>query len=197
MPQDRITPTSPDQLSSAQASAHNYVVSSLQSHFGPSLNDTFKTQNEDGALIGPLATLVHYPRLAKPYFEIVSAIAELASLTPDVRETAILAVGGIYKCGYELYAHGRIAAAKTSLSHDVISALARGEDPEGLNESCQAAYELSRALAEKKGPLDQGIFDNAKEVLGQDETIAVVHLVSIYAYTCILLNAVDASVPKD
>lgn len=161
------------------------------------MNDTFRTQNDNGALIGPLAILVQYPILAKPYTDLVTAIARLADLTPDVREIAILAVGGIHKSGYELYAHERLAASKTTLDHRVISALASGEKPEGLNEQCEAAYELSIALAEKKGPVDQVVFDTAKDALGQDGTIAIVHYVAIYAYTCILLNAVDASVPKD
>lgn len=197
MPQDRVPPTPPADLHSAQKTAHDFLISSLQSYFGPSLNDTFKTQNENGALIGPLATLVKYPSLAKPYFDFLSAIAQLADLTPDVREVAILTVGGVYKCGYELYSHERVAAAKTSLSQDVISSLAKGERPEGLNEQCQAAYELSSALAEKRGPLDQEVFDKARDALGQDGVIAITNYVGIYAYTCIVLNAVDASVPED
>lgn len=197
MSQDRVPPTAPADLHSAQKTAHDFLVSSLQAYFGPSLNDTFKTQNDDGALIGPLATLVKYPSLAKPYFELLGAIAQLADLTPDVREIAILTVGGVYKCGYELYSHERVAAAKTSLSQDVISSLAKGEKPDGLTEQCQAAYELSYALAEKKGPLDQEVFDKAKGALGQDGVVAITNYVGIYAYTCIVLNAVDASVPQD
>ena len=196
MPQDRVRPTPPNELSPSQKTAHDHLVSSLQAHFGPSLNDIFKTQNEDGALVGPLATLVQYPGLAKPYFDLLGAVAQLAALTPEVRETAILTVGGIYKCGYELYAHERVAAAKTSLSKNAMSSMARGEAPSGLNEQCQAAYELSCALAEKKGPLDQEVFDKAKGSLDHDGVIAIANYVGIYAYTCILLNAVDASIPE-
>ena len=196
MQQDRIPPLPPDLLSPTRREAHDFLTSSIKSHFGPDPNAIFQTKAPDGSFIGPLATMVRYPALAKPYFELLGAIAKLADLSPEVRETVIITVGAVYECRYELYAHKQLAAAKTSLRQEQIEALSVGAKPNLLSQECELAHELSYALAATKGPLVQKLFDMSKNILGLDATMAIVNYVGIYAHTCILLNAVNASVPE-
>lgn len=195
MKEDRVPAVPPSKLSGAQKEAHEHVGQALKKSFGPTPNDLFKIEDSSGAFIGPVATLVQYPALAKPYMDVASATASLAEISPEVRETVILAVGGVYKAAYELYAHENVAAKKTSLTSEQIQDLKAGKKPDGLDEKSAVAWDIANALTAKKGPLDQEIWDRGVAVLGQDGVMAAVNYAGLYAYTCILLNAVNAGVP--
>lgn len=194
--EDRIPAVPPSELSGAQKEAHDYLDQALKKAFGPKPNDLFIIQKSSGAFIGPVASFVQYPSLAKPYMDVLGAVSTLAQLSPEVRETVILAVGGVYQARYELYSHENVAAKKTKLTSNQISDLKAGKEPEGLDEKSSIAWEIAHTLCVQKGPLDQKLWDQGKSILGQDAVMAVVHYVGLYAYTCILLNAVNASVPE-
>lgn len=195
MQQDRVPAVPPSELSGAQKEAHEFAGQALKESFGPNPNELFVVENSSGAYIGPVATLVQYPALAKPYMGVLEATVSLAKISPEVRETVILAVGGVYQAGYELYAHENVAAKKTSLTSEQIQDLKAGKKPSKLDEKSDVAWDIANALTEKKGPLDQKLWDRGVSTLGQDAMIVVVNYVGLYAYTCILLNAVNASVP--
>ena len=115
----------------------------------------------------------------------------------DAKEVTILVVGAKYKAVYELYAHTNIATKKVGMSKDVVEAIARGEKPEGLNEQCDVAYDTAHYLVTTPGPLPQELWDKCINAFGKEATVGLVHYVGAYAYTCIILNAMDAPVPKE
>ena len=83
------------------------------------------------------------------------------------------------------------------MSKDVVEAIARGEKPAGLNENCSTAFDAATHLASTPGPLPQEIWDRCIAAFGKEGTVALVHYAGAYAYTCIILNAMDAPVPEE
>ena len=125
------------------------------------------------------------------------AIASVPGLPSDAREVVILTVGARYQAAYELYSHVNVAQKKAGMSKEIVEAIARGEKPEGLNERCSAAFDAAEYLVGKPGPLPGEIWDRCVRELGKEGTIGLVHYAGAYAYTCIILNAIDAPVPED
>ena len=148
-------------------------------------------------MLGPFPLVLENPAAGKNFLNIFGTLGEIPGLPLDARETAILAVGARYQAGYELYAHGNVAVKKLGMSRDVIDQIASGSKPQALNEQCSLAYDAARYLVDTPGKLSQELWDQCIKTFGRQGTIALVHYVGSYAYTCILLNAMDAPVPEE
>lgn len=151
----------------------------------------------DGALVGPFPFFLEQPESGEAIFNLYGKIAQIPGLPPDAREVVILAVGAKFKSAYELYAHVNVAVKKTGIPQHVAEAIARGERPADLKEDLRVAYDAASHLAGTPGALPQDLWDQCIKTFGKDGTIKLVHYAGSYAYTCIVLNAIDASVPKE
>jgi 4-carboxymuconolactone decarboxylase len=192
---DRYAPIPPSQLSSEQHKAYDEASKIATDMFG----DKFLYKTEDGSFIGPFAPLLYTPTLIDPFFKLVIEIGKIPGLPAEARETAILTTGSHYKAGFELYAHMRVASSTTSLSSEQIKSISEGVKPTGdsaLDEQCEVAFDVSIELAKGGGPLSDKNWKRALDSFGKEGAAALIQYVGVYAYTCILLNGVDASVPE-
>jgi hypothetical protein len=57
-------------------------------------------------------------------------------------------------------------------------------------------YDLAKRLLTTPGPLPKSYWERSVEAFGKEGTVALVHYVGFYAYLCIALNAIDATVPE-
>ena len=188
----RLPPLTRDKLSSpAQQTGHD----ELNELAGKAFGDKFIWKHEDGAMVGPFPALIAAPEAGVHMIKLVGNLAAIPGLPADAKETAILSTGAHYKAPYELYAHGNVAAKTTELSRDQVEHICDGKKPEGLSEACSVAYDVAKHLSSVPGPLPQDLWDRSIKTLGKDGTLALVHYVGMYAYTCIILNAMDAPVP--
>jgi 4-carboxymuconolactone decarboxylase len=163
------------------------------------------TDPENGALVGPFAALIHTPAVSEAYIAKSKAMAQLATetgLPRTAREVAILVVGVLYGADYELYAHSRLAV-KFGLPVETVRTLCKGEelakDAEGMDEKCWVAHDVAHELAcptGRKGVLSAANWERANKVFGKEGTLALVHYIAHYAYTCVVLNAIDAPIPE-
>ena len=187
----RYPPIPPSQLNPDQHAAYDESTRIAQDMFG----DKFIYKNDDGAFIGPFGPLLYTPSLVDPFFKMAAELGQIPGLPAAARETAILATGSTFKAGYELYAHGKVAAS-TSLTERQISSIKEGKKPDGLDEACQVAFDVAVELSQKQGPLSDETFQQASKALGQHGTAALIHYVAFYAYTSVFLNGVAAPVPE-
>ncbi|KAK0789328.1 hypothetical protein LTR91_023591 [Friedmanniomyces endolithicus] len=135
----------------------------------------------DDALIGPMPFYLASPDIGQDVMGLVGKAAALPGLSLEARETAILADGGQdYEVGGGA---GRLIAG--------------GEKPKDLDEESGVAFDVATYLSSKPGALPQEMWNRSVRVLGREGTVALVHFVGLYAYTCIVLNAMDAPVPQD
>jgi len=187
----RYPPIPPSQLNPEQHAAYDDASQTAQNIFG----DKFIYKNDDGAFIGPFGPLLYTPNMVDPFFKMVVEVGKCAGLPAAAKETAILATGSTFQAGYELYAHGKVAAS-TSLTEEQIASIKDGKKPDGLDEACQVAFDVAIELSRKQGPLSDETFARAEKTLGKEGTAALFHYVGLYAYTCIFLNGAAAPVPE-
>lgn len=190
----RYSPIAPSSLTADQHKAYDEASEICSSVFG----DKFLYKNEDGAFIGPFAPLLFTPTLVDPFFKLVVELGKLPGLPGSAREVAILATGSRFQSKYELYAHERVAAA-TSLTAAQIGSVKSGKKPFGgnaLDEPGNVAFDVAIELSHKQGPMTEANWKRAEHAFGKEGTAALIQYVGVYAYTCILLNGVDAPVPQ-
>lgn len=190
----RYPPIPPSSLSPEQHEAFDEASDICSNMFG----DKFLYKNQDGAFIGPFAPLLYTPSIVHPFFKLVVELGKLPGLPAPAREVAILATGSSFKSKYELYAHERVAAS-TSLTKSQIHSVKNGKKPfrdDTLNEQCEVAFDVAIELSHKQGPMSDANWKRAEKAFGRDGTAALIQYVAVYAYTCVLLNGVDAPVPN-
>lgn len=131
-----------------------------------------------------------------PFIGILQSIGQVPGVSPTVRETVILVTASHYKTAYEIYAHERIALDSTDLTKDQIRAIIAGQKPNDLDVGPSAAYDATKELLTKPGPLGKETWGALVKEFGKEGALAVVHWVGNYAYASILMNAVDTPVPE-
>ncbi|EMC96403.1 hypothetical protein BAUCODRAFT_473441 [Baudoinia panamericana UAMH 10762] len=188
----RLSPARREELPNEQQKAYDELDDLATKGFG----DAFIYKQPDGAFVGPFPFLIAAPEAGIQMLETVGKVAGIPGLPQNARETAILATGAHYKAAYELYAHSNVATKSTDLNVQQVWQICDGKKPANLDEKCEIAYDVATYLSSTPGPLPQTLWKRAVRALGKDGTIALVHYVGLYAYTCIILNAVDAPVPE-
>jgi 4-carboxymuconolactone decarboxylase len=188
----RLPPATRDQLDAEHQAAYDELTSFADKQFG----NRFSYKREDGAFVGPFPLFVAAPQAGVEFLKFVGKLATLPGLSLEARETAILAVGARFEAGYELYAHSNVAKRTTKLKEAQIDEICNGEKPDDLSEECDVAYDVAEYLASTPGALPIELWDRAMLALGKEGTVALIHYVGFYAYTCIILNAMDAPVPE-
>lgn len=190
----RYPPVPPSSLTTEQRKAYDEASEICSNVFG----DKFLYKTKDGAFIGPFAPLLYTPSLIDPFFKLVVELGKLPGLPGPAREVAILATGSRFKSKYELYAHERVAAS-TSLTAAQIESVRSGKKPLGddaLDEQGNVAFDVALELSHSQGPMSGANWKRAEHAFGNEGTAALIQYVGVYAYTCVLLNGVDAPVPK-
>jgi 4-carboxymuconolactone decarboxylase len=87
-----------------------------------------------------------------------------ASLTPQVRQVVILAVGAVWRSAYELYAH-TAAARSATLPDQVVRALAAGQMPAELSAPEQCAWRFTHQLTTQR-QVEHAVYDQAHATFG-------------------------------
>lgn len=195
---NRLPPIQRDQVGEKAQPIFDNFSRLADSMFGDPADAPFILKRpSDGALVGPFPFFFEQHEAGEHVLGVFDKLGMIPFLPADAKEVAILVVGARYKAAYELYAHTNIATKKVGMSKDVVEAIADGQKPDGLNEQCSLAYDTAHYLASTPGPLPQELWDKCINTFGKEATIGLVHYVGAYAYTCIILNAMDAPVPKE
>ncbi|OCL04358.1 hypothetical protein AOQ84DRAFT_391596 [Glonium stellatum] len=189
----RFPPIPPSEQTPEQKLGHEEMDLLTQQTFGS--NSSFRLKNSEGALLGPFATLLYTPTLISPWLNITHRVFTLPVLSVREKELAIFAVLSHSRAAYALYAHTRLAE-DAGLSPTQVTDAREGKLPQGLSEREEAAYVLVGELIRMRGPLDDGAFERAKNVLGMEGVAALMHLTGSYLYSSVLLNAADVCLPE-
>lgn len=164
--------------------------------FGAPGQSPFIYKDSRGALVGPFPFFLAAPEAGTHLLGLFRKLGAIPGLPAEAREVIILAVGAHYQAPYELYAHEAVAKEKVKMEAEVVSAISKGEKPGALSEECGLAYDAAKWLLERPGKLSDELWDRCVGTFGREGTVALAHYVGAYAYTCIVLNAMDAPVPE-
>lgn len=179
-----------------QKAAFDALEKEAAATFGPPGQSPFVYKNSSGAFVGPFPFFLAAPDAGTHFLGLFRKLSQIPGLPPDVKETVILAVGAHFQASYEMYAHSAIAIDKVGMSAEAVEVIKKGEKPGSLSEECSLAYDTSMWLLEKPGKLRDELWERCVKAFGKEGAVALVHYVGGYAYTCIVLNAMDAPVPE-
>ncbi len=197
MSANRLPPVKREDLPQSEQAAFDSLTKTTTAIFGSPEDSPFIYQHtSNGEFVGPFPLFLAAPEAGEYTMGLYAKLAAIPGLPADAREVAILTVGARYESKYELYAHTNVATKKVGMDQEVVGAIARGEKPKNLNEACSTAYDAAIHLAGTPGPLPKQLWDRSIEAFGRSGTVALMHYIGAYAYTSILLNAMDCPVPE-
>lgn len=178
----RLAALSSDQMTPEQVGLYREILNGPRGQ-GPR---AVQLANGAGGLAGPFNTMLYAPEVGHALQELGAAIRFRTSLTPRVRETAILVVAQAWNSAYEQTAHEEIGR-DSGLTWPEIEALRAGTDPGFTDEREQVAYSVVRSLV---GPadLDDEEYAVAVAALGEKALVELSALVGYYATLALQLR---------
>ncbi len=185
----RLEPMARDGMSAEQGTLHDEMVRGVRKSL-----QGFKSQQEDGALIGPFPAMLHFPEFGRPLWELFTALSRHTTLPKPAHEIAILVTGRALHSRYELYSHERIAES-AGLAPAKIATITAGERPGDLSQEEGLAYDIA-ALLSRGGQLGDTTYKAAVRTFGERGTAELFYLIGCYAMISTLLNGYDVPVPE-
>ncbi|KAK3696004.1 hypothetical protein LTR37_018222 [Vermiconidia calcicola] len=194
---DRLPPVKREDLPASEQNSFDSLANLAGSLFGPPEKSPFiYKRSSDNAFVGPFPLFLAAPEAGEHAMALYGKLGKIPGLPADAKETAILTVGAHYQAGYELYAHTHVAHKVVGMPLAIVDAVSKGQKPDGLNEGCSVAFDVATHLTKTPGPLPRELWERSMECFGKEGTVALCHYVGAYAYTCVLLNAMDCPVPQ-
>ena len=135
------------------------------------------------------------PTLASTWLNLVHRVLALPMLSVQEKELSVFAVLSHSRAAYALYAHTQLAET-AGLSPYQVADAREGKLLQGLSEREEVAYVFAEELVRTRGPLGDGAFERAKNVLGVEGVAVSMHLTRSCLYSSVLLNAADVCLPE-
>ena len=174
----------PDRLSPEQRKLYDRNLRQIAKGF-----TAFRTQREDGALLGPWGVFLHEPAVGEAHYDVIDAVTGMKRLSDAAKQVAIIVTGARFGAAYELYAHVA-TAAEQGMEPAKLATLAAGLRPSNLTPEEAAAYQVATVLA-GGGVMPGATYQAALDVLGQGALNELILWISTYASVSIVLNAYD------
>jgi len=149
--------------------------------------------NDEGGLIGPFNAFVHAPGVGRHLSALGGRLRFKTSIPRRLSELAIITVGAAWKAEFEWWAHARMAR-EHGVSEVAVDAIGRGDDPPFDADDEHAIYTVARQLT-GTGQLDQGAYDAAQRLLGDEGMVELVALCGYYTLISYVLNAFAVPLP--
>jgi 4-carboxymuconolactone decarboxylase len=154
----------------------------------------FASKTSDGRSIGIFNPLLQSPVIAGSFLRFQAVEQENTSVTPQVRQVVILAVGAVWRSAYELYAHSAVARS-AGLPDQVVQELAAGQMPGELSAAEQAAWRFTHQLTTQRR-VEQPVYDQAHAVFGAQGITDMLFLIGAYQTVCGILSAFEIPAPE-
>lgn len=185
----RLPLIAPADLTAEQRPLYEDMRKGISSSF-----NAFKTEREDGALMGPWNPWLHEPAIGKAIWDLTLAMTANAVLPDNVRQIAILVVGARFDAAYEIYAHIAVAE-REKMSPQRLATLVADLKPTDLSEQESIAFDLAYTLC-RGGTLPEPVYRLAVDTFGQHGTNELIYLVGLYAMVSTTLNGFNVPVPE-
>jgi 4-carboxymuconolactone decarboxylase len=151
--------------------------------------DTLPGRGPEGVLRGPLAFAAYNPSVAKALFDLHNAAVGEGTLTPHVRELAILVACRETNYNLEWNAH-EPAAVRAGVDPKVIDLVRNNRPVTGIADADAVVIRFGRQmLTDKK--MDSATFAKAAERFGRRGAMDLVAVMNTYAVSGFFAVAVD------
>lgn len=186
----RLKRLRPEELTSEQSVLYDGIVGGPRGQ-GPQL---FALMDSEGSLNGPYNAFLYAPALGNALQQLGAAVRYGSSLSPRMREAAILVVGYLWRSDFEIYAHEAIGRS-VGLSGDELASLRAGAIAPSFAEDEAAAIRVCNALA--RGDIGDDLWDAAVEELGTETIVELTTLVGYYAALALQLRVFRVGVDAE
>jgi 4-carboxymuconolactone decarboxylase len=184
----RLPPPDAADLSPEQQPLYRDMRGGIETNF-----KGFTAIDRNGALIGPWAPWLRFPKYGAAVWELVKALSSSPTLPRPIREIAILVTGARFHAAYEIHAHV-LAAELRGLPDDKIATIAAGQRPSDLTRAEAVAYDVAAALV-SGGVLPELNYRQVIAAFGETGTAELISLVGLYCMVAVTLNGFDVPVP--
>lgn len=180
----------PDQLDPDQRHVYDTIVG------GPRARDsqTLPVTDADGRLYGPFAPMLAHPRIAEIMQTLGAAIRYELDLSPRSREIATLAVASATRSNFEWYSH-ELLGAGVGLTEPELDALAGGAPAPTFSTEENLIWRVVTALLGNHGDLDDEMFAEARDRLGDAGIVDLIAMVGHYEFLSRSLRVWRTPVP--
>jgi 4-carboxymuconolactone decarboxylase len=183
----RLGPIDPDMMTAAQRSVFDGITG------GPrAKGNSAEFLNEQGALRGPFNAMLYAPELGGLLQQLGGKLRYEGVIPGALRELAILVVGRHFEADYEWWAHATVGR-KEGLTDAVIDQVMNGQVPEDPAQA--TVYRFVSDLQTKKR-IDDALYAEAINLLGQEGVTELVFLAGYYATISHILNAFEVGLPS-
>lgn len=148
-----------------------------------------------GQLVGPFRILLHAPGVEGALHPVGEYLRFHSTLADDVRELAVMATAGHWRCAFEWEAHEPIARA-AGLTEEDLRNLRQGRAPAREAPTLRAAHEFASAIL-RTGRVPDAEFDRAVSVLGRESLLELLVLCGYYSTLAMVLNTACDAVTGD
>jgi len=155
--------------------------------------DTLPGRSPEGFLRGPLAFAAYNPSAAKALFDLHNAAVGEGTLTPHVRELAILVACRETNYSLEWNAH-EPAARKAGVDPKVIELVRGNGQLAGIDDKDAAVIRFGRQMFRDK-KMDSATFARVVELYGRRGAMDMVAVMNTYAVSGFYAIAVDEHMP--
>ncbi|KYH44933.1 hypothetical protein [Branchiibius sp. NY16-3462-2] len=186
----RLPLADPVHLDPAQRDLYDHLMSTWVK-FADSIG--VQAATEDKRLIGPFNALLLHPELATSISDLQVAESAGTTLSPRIRQIAILLTGGVWRADYELYAQfGQ--ARELGFSEEEVIRLCAGEVPESLVGDEHAVAEAAWQLATKHR-VDDDAYSAAVAAVGPEGLFDLCMVMGVYHAMCSLMALFEVPAP--
>jgi 4-carboxymuconolactone decarboxylase len=154
--------------------------------------DTFLTS--EGGMKGPFNALLFSPAVGDAVQQLGQMVRFETSISPTLRELAILFVAAKWHAQYEWWAHEKIARNE-GLDSTVIASVKAGTLPAFTRPAESIVYRFAQELLEQQRVSEQ-CYAQAIDLLGEAGIVELVALLGYYTLVSMLLNTFEVSVPE-
>jgi 4-carboxymuconolactone decarboxylase len=185
----RLDWLTPDELDPEQRRVYDIITGGPRARQASILPVT----DGEGRLIGPFAPMLAHPRIAEIMQTLGGAMRYEIDLTPRAREIATLAVAAARRSNFEWYAHSLLGRA-AGLTSAELEALADEVLAPSFSADEALVWRVVTALG-GDGDLDDALFAEAREKLGDVGVVDLIALVGHYEFLSRSLRVWRTPVP--
>jgi 4-carboxymuconolactone decarboxylase len=185
----RLPWLAPGDLTGAQRDTYDKIVGSR----GAMANRASAVTDERGRLHGPFNAMLFSPLVGSALQEVGAALRTRGVLSDRLRETAILELARLRRCGFEWQSHEPFARS-AGLTENELAAIRTGADSPTLLPAEQLARSLVNALLTGRDLTDAEVGQAVTE-LGQDGACELVILIGYYDLLALSLQVWRTATP--
>jgi len=184
----RVAPLPVEQFGESEKEA-------LRASFGPGIDAMLGTGPDARRMPNVVTTMMRHPALTGPFLIYNNKLLRDPTVDPRLRELIILRVAARVRAPYEWVQHVRMGRT-LGITEDQIEALARGDEPEGLEPLARDLLAATDQLLDHYR-IDDDTWSRLSKELDERQLIEITFIAGTYAGLAMVFNSLGIQPDPD